>query len=516
MVSRTSFSTGFRLKNGLKAALVAAGLCLATMAVSTATMAQAGGTPWGWGDNVEGQVGDGTSVQIRSTPVQVLNLIGTTMMAGGHQHSVALKNDGTVWAWGYNYYGELGNGNWTDSIVPVPVLGLAGMTAVAAGFNHCLALASDGTVWGWGVNGEGELGIGTYDFRSNVPVQTSFPVGTVITGIAGGGQHSLALKNDGTVWAWGYNVYGALGDGTTVQFRNIPVQVLNLTGAIAIAGGDYHSLALKGDGTVWAWGYNGYGQLGNGTNTNSNVPVRVSNLTGVTAITSGWFHSLALKSDGTVWAWGQNWYGQLGPGVSGDSNIPVLVPGLTGMTAIAAGFGHTVALKNDGTVWAWGYNGEGELGNGTSGTGTSSSIPVRVLSPNGAITIASGAMHGLATVSPLPPEAAGGDVLATAQLWSDKNTQTWPAVAGADSYKMYRGTKADLPNLLTSGTDSCTRYEGAATSAATADDPATLGAGDFYWYIVVAVNAYGEGSAGHALAGGLMTTRIVNSSGACP
>ena len=125
-------------------------------------------------------------------------------------------------------------------------------------------------------------------------------------------------------------------------------------------------------------------------------------------------------------------------------------------------------------------------------------------------------MHGLATVSPLPPEAAGGDVLATAQLWSDKNTQTWPAVAGADSYKMYRGTKADLPNLLTSGTDSCTRYQGTATSAVTADDPSSLPAGDFYWYLVVAVNAYGEGSAGHAFAGGVMTKRIVNSSGACP
>jgi len=224
--------------------------------------------------------------------------------------------------------------------------------------------------------------------------------------------------------------------------------------------------------------------------------------------------SLALKSDGTVWAWGQDWFGQLGPGATGDNSIPVLVSGLTGVIAIAGGYGQSLALRNDGTVWAWGSNGWGELGRGT--TGDSFSVPVQVLNLTGATSIACGAHHCVAITSPIPPETAGGYNWATALTWSNKNTLTWPTAAGADSYKIYRGTKGGLPNLLTTGTDSCTRYQGTATSAATADDPSSLPPGDFYWYLVVGVNAYGEGSAGHAFAGGLMTTRIVNSSGACP
>jgi len=147
-----------------------------------------------------------------------------------------------------------------------------------------------------------------------------------ITAIAGGGTHSLALKNDGTVWAWGYNGYGQLGNGGTYTTSNVPVQASGLTGGItAIMGGHHHSLALKNDGTVWAWGYNYYGQLGNGTNTNSNVPVRVSGLAGITKIAGGGLHSLALKNDGTVWAWGYNYYGQLGNGIYSASNVPVRV-----------------------------------------------------------------------------------------------------------------------------------------------------------------------------------------------
>ncbi|MBF0487187.1 MAG: hypothetical protein HQK98_03415, partial [Nitrospirae bacterium] len=160
---------------------------------------------------------------------------------------------------------------------------------------------------------------------------------------------------------------------------NTPVQVSGLTGVTAVAGGFEHTIALTGDGTVWAWGYNGYGQLGDGTNTNSNTPVQVSGLTGVTAVAGGAVHSVALRSDGTVWAWGLNQYGQLGNGTNTNSNTPVQVSGLTGVTAVAAGFEHSVALKSDGTVWAWGYNGYGQLGNGTN---TNSNTPVQVLFNN--------------------------------------------------------------------------------------------------------------------------------------
>jgi hypothetical protein len=240
-------------------------------------------------------------------------------IAAGAGHSLALKSDGTVWAWGYNTDGELGNGSNTNSYVPVQVNSLTSITAIAAGAYHSLALKSDGTVWAWGDNYYGELGNGS-NTNSNVPVKVNSL--TSIIAIAGGGYHSLALKNDGTVWAWGYNNHGQLGNGTNTD-SNVPVQVTSLTSIIAIAGGGWHSLALKSDSTVRAWGYNNYGELGNGTNTDSNVPVQVTSLTSIIAIAGGWYHSFALKNDGTVWAWGYNGSGQLGNGNNTDSNVPI-------------------------------------------------------------------------------------------------------------------------------------------------------------------------------------------------
>src|SRR3989449_446039 len=171
------------------------------------------------------------------------------------------------------------------------------------------ATTVSGSVSAWGFNREGELGNGTNTTTYPQGLDTPGPVSglTGVTAIAGGRLHSLALKGDGTVWGWGYNGNGELGNGTsTFTDHPTPVQVLGLSGVTAIAGGGFHSLALKSDGTVWAWGYNADGELGNGTFTNSNAPVQVLRLSGVTAIAGGGFHSLALKSDGTVWAWGRS------------------------------------------------------------------------------------------------------------------------------------------------------------------------------------------------------------------
>ena len=300
----------------------------------------------------------------------------------------------TVWAWGHNPDGELGNGTTTDSWTPVQVSDLTGITAIAGGTLGGYALKSDGTVWAWGNNAYGELGDGTTT-NSSTPVQVSGLTG--ITAIADGGASGYALKSDGTVWAWGIGRDGELGNGTFTTDSSTPVQVSGLTGITAIAGRDYGGYALKSDGTVWAWGYGGDGGLGNGTTTDSWTPVQVSGLTGITAIAGGQDDGYALKSGGTVWAWGWNVAGGLGNGTTTNSWTPVQVSGLTGITAIAGGSYGGYALKSGGTVWAWGdYGGDGGLGDGTT---TNSSTPVQVSGLTGATAIASGQEDGYALVS---------------------------------------------------------------------------------------------------------------------
>jgi|GEM_PF-1675504 len=260
---------------------------------------------------------------------------------------------------------------------------------IAAGGNHTAALKGDGTAWAWGYNVSGQLGNGTTN-NSTTPVQASGL--SELATIAAGYEHTVALKNDGTVWAWGYNVSGQLGNGTTNN-STTPVEVSGLGNVTAVGGGGYHTLALMGDGTVQSWGNNTSGQLGNGATTNSTTPVHVSGLTGVKAISAGYVHSVALLGDGTVWAWGDNSLGQLGNGTTNDSVASARVSGLTGVKAIAAGILNTVALKGDGTVWTWGWNNYGQLGNGTI---TDSTTPVQVTGLSNVTGIATGGYHNVA------------------------------------------------------------------------------------------------------------------------
>jgi len=326
------------------------------------------GTVWAWGWNLYGQLGDGTTTD-RHNPVHVSGLSGVTAIAAGDYYSLALKTDGTVWAWGHNGYGELGNGTGTDQYTPVQVGTLSGIIAIATGYEHGLALKNDGTIWAWGFNSYGQLGNGTTAYAQYTPVQVNVLSG--ITIIAAGWAHSMALKNDGTLWAWGNNQYGQLGDGTTND-EYTPIQVSGLSGITAISAGELHSVALKNDGTVWAWGDNFVGQLGDGTTNNRFAPAQVSGLSGITAIATGYYYSLALKNDGTVWALGCNSNGLLW---DGTITTPVQVGGLLGITATAAGESHSLFLKNDGTIWARGGNTYGQLGDGTT---TDRSTPVQM------------------------------------------------------------------------------------------------------------------------------------------
>ena len=319
------------------------------------------GTVWSWGYNNCGQIGDGTMTQ-RLIPEQI-GLTGVISVSTKDRYSVALKSDGTIWAWGYNNSGQLGDGSTTTRLSPVQVSGLNGqMTQIGVGFFHTLALRWDGTVWAWGDNNYGELGDTTTTTRLT-PVQVYGL--TNATAIAAGTYHSVALDNNGTVWAWGDNSYGEVGDGTTTR-RTSPVQVSGLSDITAVDAGVNYSLALKDDGTVWSWGYNNHGQLGDTTTTTRVTPVQVYGLTGVVAIAAGQDHAVALKDDGTVWTWGYNNYSQLGDGTTTQRNSPVQVSGFSGGIAIAGGDMHTLAVKNDGTVWSWGGGAYGELGNGAT------------------------------------------------------------------------------------------------------------------------------------------------------
>ena len=322
------------------------------------------GTVKTFGENDTGQLGDGGNTD-QSSPISPGLSDCIAVSGGGDQleaHSMALKSDGTVWSWGSNLYGGLGNGGTTSNSTPAQVSSLSGITAISAGGWHSTALRNDGTVWTWGWNADGQLGDGSTTDRT-VPFQVGGLSG--VTSVKAGTYHVLALRNDGTVWAWGDNEYGQIGIGTTVTDQTTPIQVSGLSGVIKIATGRFFSLALKSDGTVWTWGQNLYGQLGNGTTTDSPVPVQVSGLSNVIDVTCGAFECHIIKADETAWAWGRNTYGNLGDGTVANSSTPVQSVGLTNIVRVAAGTNFALFAKSDGTFWACGRNASGQLGDGT-------------------------------------------------------------------------------------------------------------------------------------------------------
>jgi RHS repeat-associated protein len=338
--------------------------------------------------------------------------------------------DGTVWGWGDDGMGEMGNPAATaPQTTPVQVVGpggsgmLSGIVQVSPGAEHELALKSDGTVWAWGDNADGELGApssdtctisGTTYACSRTPIQVQGPGGsgflTGVIAVAGGQWHSLALKSDGTVWAWGYNGVNELGDGTTTS-RSTPVQVLGpggtgvLSGVTAIGASGYWSSALKSDGTVWAWGTASGVTLT--TLTEAPAP-NGSPATNITALALGHDHALLLKNDGTLLSGGSNTEGQLGDGASTPSDTTVVVVGpggtgsLSGITAISAGYAHSLALKNDGTVWSWGSDAYGQLGYDTSnlcGTDLCMTTPGQIASLSNITSISAGYVHSTAVTA---------------------------------------------------------------------------------------------------------------------
>src|SRR5688572_11315016 len=320
------------------------------------------GTVWTWGSNENGQLGDGSFVS-RSIPVQVVGLTGVVQISAGRTHMMARRSDGSVWAWGSNNYGELGDDNPQRS-TPAQVAGVFSAVEISAGSDHSLARTGDGAVWAWGRNDDGQLGDGTPTELYRGRFQPARIAGLEnVVQISGGGAHSLALRNDGSVWAWGYNEHGAVGDGTTAR-RAVPTQVSGLSSVVQVSAAYRHSAALRNDGTVWVWGDGGNGQLGDGFYEDRLVPVQLPGLPPTVArIAAGFLHSLALTTDGSLFAWGYNGSGALGDGTTTTRTTPGRVEGMPALAAVAVGAGHSVGMRANGSVLTWGDNASGQLGN---------------------------------------------------------------------------------------------------------------------------------------------------------
>jgi alpha-tubulin suppressor-like RCC1 family protein len=318
------------------------------------------GRLWAWGYNEFGQLGDGTTIT-RLTPVQVGEENTWAAIAAGDMHTLALKSDGTLWAWGSNESGQLGDRTTTPRITPVKIGEENTWATIAAGAYHSLALKSDGTLWTWG----NRVGTGSFTPITS-PVEILSGVDRSWTSSACGFFRSFGMTSDGYLWGWGDNTYGSLGDGTGVA-TIYPTRIgSNDNRWFAVVGGGYHSMGLKSDGTLWAWGENRFGELGNNTNVNELAPVLIDAETTWTKIDAGYGFSTALKFDGTLWTWGWNDIGQLGDGSEVDKSVPGQVGTGTTWVSIAAGDSHAAAVKADGSLWLWGNGYDGQLGDNAS------------------------------------------------------------------------------------------------------------------------------------------------------
>ena len=320
-----------------------------------------------WGANSNGQLGQNTTTQF-SSPVQIPGTSWSSI-TGGNAHSLATKTDGTLWAWGQNANGQLGKNDIIRYSSPVQIPGTS-WSSISGGNYHSLATKTDGTLWSWGYNNFGNLGQNDRTKFSS-PVQIPGTTWSSISGGGSGGNHSLATKTDNTLWAWGYNYFGQLGQNNTTDSSS-PVQIPGITWS-SISSGSGHSLATKTDGTLWSWGFGNNGQLGQGDRTDVSSPVQVPG-TSWSSIDGGNAHSLATKTDNTLWSWGNGSHGKLGQNTTTNVSSPVQIPG-TSWSSITGGNAHSLATKTDNTLWAWGSGADGRLGQNTT---TQFSSPVQI------------------------------------------------------------------------------------------------------------------------------------------
>ena len=326
---------------------------------------------WTWGRNIYGQLGDNTTVNKSSPVTTVAGGTNWKQVSCGQNHTASIKTDGTLWTWGYNSIGQLGDNTAVNKSSPnTTIAGGTNWKQVACGTFHTTAIKTDGTLWTWGYNGFGQLG-------NNSTVDKSSPNTTIAGGtnwkqVACGQSHTASIKTDGTLWTWGRDSYGQLGDNTTVNKSSPVTTIAGGTNWKQVAGGNYHTASIKTDGTLWTWGRDNYGQLGDSNTVNKSSPVQVSGGgTNWKQVACGYGYTATIKTDGTLWTWGRDNYGQLGDNTTVNKSSPnTTIAGGTNWKQVACGGGlfaaYIAAIKTDGTLWTWGRDNYGQLGDNTT------------------------------------------------------------------------------------------------------------------------------------------------------